>query len=903
MKHPVATGPVQALLDEVLLLDPEARPAWLDALALQGQPEAAAQLRVWLAARDAASRAGFMADTAAPAWQTRLLGEGSQLGAWTLQTCVGEGGMGQVWQARRHDGRFEGHAAIKLIKPGLLGPQQAARFQREGQLLARLDHPHIARLLDAGLAGDGQPYLVLEWVQGEPIDRWCDQRHLSLQARLTLFLTLLDAVAAAHRQLVVHRDLKPANVLVNQSGEVKLLDFGIAKLLDGDSRPDAAPDTALTQAPGGLLSPGHAAPEQWQGGPISTATDVYALGVLLYQLLAGRHPLLEPGASLAQSLQATLERDAPLASTRVGDTLLLRQLRGDLDQILACALARDPAARYAGAADFAADLRRYLAHQPVLAQAPRLAYRLAKFGRRHRQALLASLIPVALLIGLAGHAWRQQQAALTSRTQAQAVQGLLESLFNGMRPEVATERRFTAAELLARARSFLAGQSGLDAATERALQLRMAGLSSDIGDYAQAAAGYRAEALAASQRGQPAEQALALAQLANAELRQLDFDTAAHSLDQLQALLGNAGLAHNAELQGRHALLRGEWLLRRGQLPRADSLLAQAEQWLAQVQPAPLELLGHAAQTRGTLAHDRRHFADARVHLARADALQAQRGVDGQVDRLNLARDLARVESWTGHYARADALAEPALLDLQARWGEAHPLVRDLVTVLTHTALRQGQFERVDRYLVRLRAEPRQPDLLAYADEISARMRMYRGDAAGAEPQLRQTLDAALALDGGQPSSYSETQRRFLAEALLRQGRPDAALPLLLQAQSELARLFQPRHNTVASVQVLLGVALAQQGDPAGARLQWLAARPVLAAELGEAHPFCRVTDAYLALGASPFDATAAARLAQHLRTELGWQHGANTLAQALLAGPPAPGRQARAWWQLPVVF
>ena len=220
--------------------------------------------------------------------------EGQVVGAYRLNSLIGQGGMGSVWLAERCDGRFEGRVAVKLLNIALVGRAGEERFRREGNFLAKVTHPHIARLIDAGVSAVGQPYLVLEHVNGQPIDRYCDEQMMGIEARIRLFLDVLEAVAHAHANLIVHRDIKPANVLVSVDGEVKLLDFGIAKLITGDAQWGGSPVVeagALTREGGAPLTPEYAAPEQLAQGQVTTATDVYALGVLLYVLLSGQHPV------------------------------------------------------------------------------------------------------------------------------------------------------------------------------------------------------------------------------------------------------------------------------------------------------------------------------------------------------------------------------------------------------------------------------------------------------------------------------------------------------------------------------------------------------------------------------------------------------------------------------------
>ena len=351
-------------LDELLELDPARRAERLEALRAD-DGTLADELATLIAAGARADAANFLGDAAAAlagGFAPATLA-GLRLGAYVLEAPLGQGGGGAVWRARRVDGRFEGSAAVKLLHPSLIGRTGARRFEREGAILARLSHPHIAHLLDAGVTPGGQPYLVLELVEGERIDRHCDARRLRVDQRIALFRDVLGAVAHAHRHLVIHRDIKPGNILVAADGSVKLLDFGIAKLLQGD---DDAQPTELTGARGGLLTPEYAAPEQLRGEEVTTATDVYSLGVLLYQLLSGQHPTAPPHATPANLMRATLDSDperlsnAVTASGIATDTIsrvaaerdtsvlrLRRQLGGDLENIVAKALRKAPAERYA----------------------------------------------------------------------------------------------------------------------------------------------------------------------------------------------------------------------------------------------------------------------------------------------------------------------------------------------------------------------------------------------------------------------------------------------------------------------------------------------------------------------------------------------------------------------------
>jgi eukaryotic-like serine/threonine-protein kinase len=378
-------------LDKALDLSEEERRWYLAALAREA-PTLAADLALLLGEERALRDERYLEHDAQDLLtSTGLVGQ--TFGAYSLVRILGTGGMGSVWLARRNDGRFDGMVAVKLLSPALLGAAGASRFRREGTILARLQHPHIAQLLDAGVSEAGQPYLVLEYVEGEPIDRWCDEQRLDVPFRVRLFLDVLAAVAHAHSCLVIHRDLKPSNVMVSRGAQVKLLDFGIAKLLEGEG--DGAA-TQLTRDAGRVFTPAFAAPEQITGESMTTATDVYALGALLYLLLAGRHPIGKPGASPADLLRGALETEPRRLSEMALDPRLRRELRGDLEVIVSKALKKRPEERYASATAMAEDLRRYLAEEPILARPDSLAYRARKFARRHSLGLAAvSLAAVA----------------------------------------------------------------------------------------------------------------------------------------------------------------------------------------------------------------------------------------------------------------------------------------------------------------------------------------------------------------------------------------------------------------------------------------------------------------------------------------------------------------------------
>jgi tetratricopeptide (TPR) repeat protein len=372
-------------LDRALdFTDDSEREAWLASLRAH-EPLIVEDLQVLLAEHYAAASESYL-EHRAPALpgqerQAATLA-GQMIGAYTLIAPIGQGGMGAVWLAERNDGRFERRAAIKFLNIAL-GRHGEDRFTREGAILGRLAHPHIAQLVDAGVTPGGQPYLILEHVDGQHIDRYCATRALDTGGRVRLFLDVLDAVAFAHANLIVHRDLKPSNVLVDSSAHVKLLDFGIAKLIEDEG--SAADATLLTREGGAALTPAYAAPEQITGEPITTATDVYALGVLLYVLVTGEHPTGANPTSAADMVKAI-----EITPRRLPD--------GDLGTILGKALKKRPQERYGSVTALADDLRRYLNHEPISARPDTLTYRSRKFVRRHR---VGVAVAVAAVAGLA----------------------------------------------------------------------------------------------------------------------------------------------------------------------------------------------------------------------------------------------------------------------------------------------------------------------------------------------------------------------------------------------------------------------------------------------------------------------------------------------------------------------
>ena len=441
--HPETWKQIKRIFDAAVELGPHEQHAFLDSAGL----DAAARREI---ERMLAADPDTALDRSPPAPNAFGAGEhfeGRRIGRYRIEGEVGRGGMGAVFAAVRDDGEFEQKVAVKLIKSGLQTETVARRFRHERQILASLEHPNIARLLDGGVTEDGLPFYVMEFIEGEPVDEYCRARDLPLAARLELFRQVCAAVSYAHRRLIVHRDIKPSNILVTAAGEVKLLDFGIAKVLsqaDGDGGRGTA-----TQL--GMMTPDYASPEQFRGEQVTTATDVYSLGVVLYQLLTGELPYDLAGLRLDEMLRLVCETEPPRPSHAVADGGLRdadsitgaqraegdeafraedtrhpqsairnpQLLKGDLDNIVLKALKKEPERRYESVEQFSEDVRRYLAELPVSARPDTFSYRASKFVRRNRVAVLAaSLVFLALVAGIVGTSY-QARAARRERERAE----------------------------------------------------------------------------------------------------------------------------------------------------------------------------------------------------------------------------------------------------------------------------------------------------------------------------------------------------------------------------------------------------------------------------------------------------------------------------------------------------
>jgi eukaryotic-like serine/threonine-protein kinase len=611
---------VNVLLAAALDLPAHEREAWLNHLAPDQQPLVPA-LRALL------ERADEQADTfmRRPAYASLSgLSEqddvidrtGDTVGPYRLLHELGSGGMATVWLAERSDGALQRQVALKLPRAGWAAGI-ARRMARERDILAALEHPLIARLYDAGVTDKGRPWLAMECVTGVPIDMYCREFHLGVPQRLRLFLQVADAVAHAHARLIVHRDLKPMNILVTPDGEIRLLDFGVAKLLADD----IAPAASLTQLIGRPVTPDYASPEQVSGRPVTVATDIYSLGVVLYELLTGERPYRLGRPSAAAMEEAILAADVPRASTRMkAERRLARQLRGDLDTILEKTLAKDPARRYASVESMAADIQRHLRGEPVLAQPPSRWYRVRKFVGRNQMALAASgAIAAALLAGLGLALWqahdaaRERELAYARLAQTEAVSEFMNTvLTENMQPG----EQITLSELMLRSERVAeaTGKTDTPISMERVVAANaVAGWYAAYGDHAKAER-LLARTLAALPKGFDARLASSLA------CQRAQAASYVGPVDQALQEMASAIEAARADPSTLSMCLRMRGVARRNgnDLPGALADMLQARQLFERTtsrSPVPhallLSELGYTYALHGETQPAREHYAQA----------------------------------------------------------------------------------------------------------------------------------------------------------------------------------------------------------------------------------------------------------------------------------------------------
>jgi tetratricopeptide (TPR) repeat protein/predicted Ser/Thr protein kinase len=800
---------INRLLDEALELPPAERSAWLAAL-----PAEAAGLRDTVARLLAASGGVETGDflhtlpklggpPAGPAATGAV--EGAEVGPWRLLREIGEGGMGSVWLAERADGSLKRQVALKL--PRLSWARGLAeRMARERDILATLEHPHIARLYDAGVDALGRPWLALEYVQGRPIDEHAKDKALTVRQRVELLLQVCEAVAYAHSRLVIHRDLKPGNILVTEDGKVTLLDFGIAKIVQGDT----AVATALTELAGRALTLDYASPEQVRGEPLTTASDVYSLGVVAYELLSGSRPYKLRRGSAAELEEAIENAEVPAAASAAKDPLARQALKGDLDAILNQALQKASAQRYQSVDALAGDLARHIAGEPVVARPDTLRLRARRFARRYPLPLsVAGIIALALLGGAHAQAavmvalgagvllaaWQRRAAlqqaerareeaaeARRQRARAEVVKGFALGLFEGADIELGGTVHTTALDLLKRAEADLAASPEGDA--ETALELRVALARSLLGlDQAEAALRVLDAADASTGSRVVAAHPLRLRMtLARADALQ-HLKRHAEAAPLLDALLPR--LSGHPVLEATALRLRasGRYVLGQYTEALAD---ARAATSCAEAGGDRLELLRALNEQTRLLAH---MFQGERLASAER-ALVVARECDPRRHALPIltARELfASASCFEGDARRGLEEFRSIVADLEASLGPQHSRVSE-----AHNARAGAQYQC--------------------------------GDSEGALLSLQRCMAIEAAEHG--PDTLSMRQGRAgMGGVLVNEGLHDEGLPLLRQAYGEFTAHEGPRHpiTRVALSRLIAGLIKAGHLDEAEQQLQALA--------------------------------------------------------------------------------
>jgi serine/threonine-protein kinase len=748
---------------------------------------------------------------------------GARLGPYRLERLLGEGGMGQVWLAERADGMYERKVALKLLRPGLADPKLRQRFDREREILARFAHPYIARLLDAGIDHNGQPYLALEYVEGEPITSYCQSRHLDIAARLDLFRQVCEAVSHAHANLIVHRDLKPSNILVTPAGHVRLLDFGIAKLLDVQPLPVEQTRTGVR-----AFTLHYAAPEQIRGEPVTTMTDVYSLGVVLYELLTGGKPYRLKRQTDAEWEEAILDgepqRPSQAAAQAEPDVIrpysparLARELAGDLDNIVLKALAKSPPRRYVSAEALSQDLLSYLRGRPVQARGERLGYRVRKYFHRHRWAIAAGAAILLVLSAALGVVGWQAQRALREATRAQAMQRFVAELFQdaGSSPNTPIDLRSLLDMGILRGERSLARQPQARAELYGAVaQLRL-----NLGDYREADdLLQRQSVLLAVLPDAPASLRLEAAALHGNARRQLgDARGCAARMQPLES-------AARDEEQ-RLPLQAAEFYSQLGRCRRDLDEGAAAERLFARA----LELRRRqddAAGTAATLLDMANLQADAGQPRAALRALETglaqlrRKAGDHHPQAIDMLRAMCVLERTTDAMAEAVRDCRASLRLAEELHGRNHRAVIDANRQLAALYVDLGRFNEAEAILqdttawMRARLDGDHPDL-ARANDSLGLVAWERGDSERALRLLRQSLatwrktgNAGLIAGGA----------FHLALVLHDAGRDREALPLANEAVALRGRQLGADHALVGDAERLLGEVLAALDQTAPAR-------------------------------------------------------------------------------------
>lgn len=837
-----------AQFDELLQLPHAEREQRLAQIA-QSRPQLHSMLTSLLASEAQAESSGFLEPR--HAGSAADLGEGSQLGPYRIISKVGSGGMGEVWLARRDDGLYEGKVAIKTLHPHFGGAMRE-RFLREAQLLGRLTHPNIARLLDAGATPAGNLFLVLEHVRGGvAIDGWCDSRRLPVSRRLELFLEVCSAVAHAHANLVVHRDLKPSNILVTENALVKLLDFGVAKLLESDETPDR---TELTRMTGRFITPEYAAPEQFLGEPVTTATDVYALGVLLHVLLTSALPY--KSRKNAVEIERAVLHDEPTRPSRALDSVnanevavlrstttgrLQRALRGDLDNIIACALSKDAGARYASVLALADDVRRHLRHQPILARPENLAARTRKFVRRHRAGVAASVLVVAALgASVAGVVW-QGHVARNEARKANAIRDFLIGVFERnsvSHPDGAKARQVTAEELLAKSVQQI--RTGLHDAPDVRMELLgvMAHLYAGMEMQKDAVPLY--QDLLATQRSTLGKSSIAVARtlgsLSLSQMQNAEYPAAERSAQEALEIFHAHGQKSALEYALAHyALAEVSYRLGTANDGRMRRHLETMLEVLAAHHPRS-EWRIEALVSLSKVALFESNFEQSLQYCEQAQRLFEAGAVESSgIVRGGVYQSIGNRLNWLSRNEEAEVYLRKAIVENEQAGGPGHPYTidarRELGSFLGWMGRREESRDVLESALeAQQRAKGEDdPQLTAPLRLDLGRVLMMRGEYAAAERELHRVIEAWKV--SGAPTAAPEMH---LARLHTEQGRFDLVAKELQDVEATAVKLFGKGSWWHAVSLNRLGASSLAQGKVRDAREHFLRTRDEIKDPPGE---------------------------------------------------------------------
>ena len=827
---------LSALYELADTLDPDSLGDWLKQLRLQAHP-LLPQLEQMMAARAQVQHNGFLgtlprlstiSEPRALEWQAE-----SRIGLYRLLRKIGSGGMAEVWLAQRDDGAFQRQVAIKLLFRNAGSTERdtfAQRFDRERDILASLNHPHIAGLHDAGVTPSGQPWLALEYVEGQTLTTWCDARSLGIEARVRLFRQVLLAVQHAHANLVIHRDLKPGNILVTEQGEVRLLDFGIAKLMEPEG--GASVETELTRMAGRPMTPQYAAPEQLLGQPLTTACDVYALGVVLYELLCGERPYELKIESAAQLEQAILDMEPRAPSRRAlgestaiargtSSVMLRKQLGSDLDAIVLRALAKQPAQRYGSVEALGADLDRWLGGEPVEARAPSTVYRVGKFVRRHTLSVSLSAAAIVSLIAVAAVAVVMGLQAREDSARAVAARDFMLNIFARANQEKSRGADITARDLLETGRkdvlTRLAGQPRLQAELLRGI----AKIQDDMAEYASANSTHAELVRLYVALQDPRQEAWARADAANNGYQMGNASLAAELLHQAKSVRGRP--TDDPELNARLSELDGLLAIGNGELHAARELLRSAR--LRAVSQLGSENLRTFKLGQALLRAERQlRNVDTALSL-HAELRQSATHLPqiGAVELAAMDWEQVRLLVDAGDYSRALPMAEAAVPRCDSSAGADEANCRMLFLLRGRIQLRLGLIESARRDTLRLALlaeDQKWPPLRIEAMILQLRL----ASRAGAESETRALAERARGLgDSGDEVSINPAFKAnallALAESALLHGDTRSAQDWLQQADAKLATSVGSSSNAKLSAvaRELSGVARLQQGDAEGA--------------------------------------------------------------------------------------